>query len=105
MKLAALCDKDTAVGLRLAGVHDFFIPDENPRKLLDMISERADIGIVFITEPIARGLGKYLKDFRLVYDSPIIVEIPDKTGHRPDHIDFVSHLVKKAVGIDIDKKG
>ena len=104
MKLAAICDKDTAVGLRLAGVQELFIPDRDPVKMLDQITEREDIGVVFITEKMAEDISKYLKDFRMQHDTPIIVEIPDKTGHLKDHIDFVSHLIKKAVGIDVSKK-
>ncbi|UCD14528.1 MAG: hypothetical protein JSW60_03670 [Thermoplasmatales archaeon] len=104
MKLAALCDKDTAVGLRLAGVNELFVPNGIPVKMLDEIAERTDIGILFITEKIAEEIGKYLKEFRLQYDTPIIVEIPDKTGRLEDHVDFVSHLIKKAVGIDVGKK-
>ena len=104
MKLAALCDPDTAVGLRLAGIHELFIPRENPLTMLDEITQRSDIGVVFITEHIAHDISKHLKEFRLQYDIPIIVEIPDKTGHVEGHVDFVSHLIKKAVGIDISKK-
>jgi len=104
MKLAAICDKDTAVGLRLAGIHDIYIPEENPVKILDKISERNDVGVVFITEKIAESISKDLKEFRLRYDIPIVLEIPDKTGRLEDHIDFVSLLVKRAVGIDLSKK-
>lgn len=104
MRLSAICDKDTAVGLRLAGIHELFIPDDNPVKILDKISERDDVGVIFITEKIAKKISKDLKEFRLRYDIPIILEIPDKTGRLEDHIDFVSHLVKRAVGIDIGKK-
>jgi len=104
MKLAALCDKDTAVGFRLCGIYDLFIPDENPVKILDEIANRTDIGVLFISEKIAEEISKYLKEFRLKYDTPIIVEIPDKKGRMEAHIDFVSHLIKKAVGIDVVKK-
>jgi hypothetical protein len=31
------------------------------------------------------------------------VEIPDKKGHMKDHMDFVSLLIKKAVGIEMNK--
>ena len=105
MKLAAICDADTAVGLRLAGLHDIYIADDNPVRLLDTISDRDDIGIVFITEQMAEQIKRDLKEFRLRYDIPIILEIPDKTGRLEGHVDFVSHLVKRAVGIDISKKG
>ena len=104
MKLAAICERDTAVGLRIAGIHELLIPEENPVNTLDQIGERDDIGVVFITEKIAQDISKYLKDFRMQHDTPIIVEIPDKKGRLDDHVDFISHLIKKAVGIDIGKK-
>ena len=48
-------------------------------------------------------LGKYLKDYRISHDTPIIVEIPDKKGRIKDHQDYISHLIKKAVGVEIKK--
>lgn len=103
MKIAAICDRDTAVGLRLAGIHEIFIPAEKPLKILDEILEKG-IGVLFVTEKVAETLGRDLKEFRLRYDFPIVVEIPDKKGRLEGHMDFVSHLIKKAVGIDISKK-
>ena len=103
MRLAALCDNDTAVGLRLAGVTDLFIPNGKTLDVWNKITDRDDIGILFITEKIAEDLGKYLKDFRIRNNIPIIVEIPDKKGRISDHVDFVSHLIKKAVGIEVKK--
>ncbi len=103
MKIAGFCDKDTAVGLRLAGIKEIFVPNGDEKELWFKIIEYDDIGIIFITENIAECLEKYLKDFRLVHNIPIIVEIPDKKGHKKDHVDFVSHLIKKAVGIEVNK--
>lgn len=101
MKLAALCDNDTAVGFRLAGVQELFVPNGNVKEHWNQISERDDIGILFITEKLAEDLGKYLKDFRVRQDTPIIVEIPDKKGRMKDHVDYISQLIKKAVGVEI----
>ena len=101
MKLAALCDKDTAVGLRLAGIQETYVSKGNEVELWTQISERDDIGIVFINEKIAENLDKDLKEYRLRNNIPIIIEIPDKKGRRKDHVDFVSHLIKKAVGVEI----
>ena len=103
MRLAALCDNDTAVGMRLAGVNDLFIPNDNTLDVWNKITERDDIGILFMTEKIAEDLGKYLKEFRIRNNIPIIVEIPDKKGRISDHVDFVSHLIKKAVGNEVKK--
>ena len=104
MKLAGFCDKDTAAGLRLAGVKDLFISDGNELVLWNQIKEKEDIGILFITEKIVQTLDKHLKDYRLIYNVPIIIEIPDKKGRKKEHIDFVSHLIKKAVGIEVNKE-
>ena len=103
MKLAGLCDADTATGLRLAGVKELFIPDGNELSLWNEIKNRDDIGILFITEKIVQALDKPLKDYRLIYNVPIIIEIPDKKGRKKEHVDFVSHLIKKAVGIEVEK--
>jgi V/A-type H+-transporting ATPase subunit F len=104
MKLAALSDKDTAVGLRLAGIQELYVPNGNVKEIWNQISERDDIGILFITEKISEDLGKYLKEFRIRNNIPIIVEIPDKKGRMKDHVDFVSHVIKKAVGVEISKE-
>jgi len=104
LKLAGFCDNDTAAGLRLAGVKELFIPDGNELALWNEIKEREDIGILFITEQIVQTLDKHLKDYRIIYNVPIIIEIPDKKGRKKDHIDFVSHLIKKAVGIEVIKE-
>jgi V/A-type H+-transporting ATPase subunit F len=104
MKMAAICDNDTAVGLRLTGLQELYVPDDDAVKLWNQISERDDIGIVFITEKIAEQIGKHLKDYRIRNNIPIVVEIPDKKGRKKDHVDFVSHLIKKAVGVEISKE-
>jgi len=103
MKLAAFCDRDTATGFRLAGIKEIFIPEENEKEIWNEIIGKKDIGILFITEKISQSLDKYIKNFRLVNNVPIIVEIPDKKGRSKDHVDFVSHLIKKAVGIEVSK--
>jgi V/A-type H+-transporting ATPase subunit F len=104
LKLAAICDNDTAVGLRIAGVHEVHtVKEKEALEIWNNISNMDDIGIIFITEEIAETLDKYLKEFRIRNNLPIIVEIPDKKGRRKDHVDFVSHLIKKAVGIEVNR--
>lgn len=104
MKLAALCDKDTAVGLRLAGIQDVYIPDGDARDMWNQLAEKDDVGIIFITESIAEQISRALNDYRLRHAIPIIIEIPDKNGRRTDHVDYVSKLIKKAVGVEVSKE-
>ncbi|MEA2055429.1 MAG: V-type ATP synthase subunit F [Candidatus Thermoplasmatota archaeon] len=104
MKIAGICDQDTATGLRLAGVKELHVSNDDAVKLWNHLTDRDDIGIVILTEKIAEDLGQHLHDYRLRNSIPIILEIPDKKGRDKDHIDFVSHLIKKAVGIEIKDK-
>lgn len=103
MKLIGICDKDTAVGLRLAGIKDLYIPNGNLINIWNEISERNDIGVIFITEKIVEDIYDRLYDYRLRNILPIIVEIPDKMGRRRDHLDYISNLIKKAVGVEVIK--
>ena len=103
MIIVGICDKDTAVGLRLAGIKDIYIPTDNIDKIWNEILERDDIGVIFITERISKIFKNKLDEYRLKNILPIIVEIPDKKGRIVDHEDYVSHLIKRAVGVEINK--
>jgi V/A-type H+-transporting ATPase subunit F len=102
MKLSALVDKDTAIGLRLSGLKDIYISEGDSSNKWEEIIKRDDIGIIIITEKIADEIKNKLYNFRIKKTIPIIVEIPDKHG-RISHIDYISNLIKKAVGIEIIK--
>ena len=101
MKIAAFCDKDTAMGFRLAGIKEIYLGEENEINIWNQIMQKDDIGILFINENIVEKLGKILNEFRLRNNIPIIIEIPDKKGRKKHHIDYVSYLIKRAVGIEV----
>lgn len=104
MNIVAICDKDTAVGLQLAGIKSVYVPSKE-KDTLQIWHELEDsidsIGLIIVTEKIAEHVGKELNEFRLRHIIPIIVEIPDKQGRKTDHVDYISHLIKKAVGMEI----
>jgi V/A-type H+/Na+-transporting ATPase subunit F len=104
MKIVALCDVDTAIGLRFAGITDVRVPNEQKStiQLWNQIEDdHTDIGLIILTEQLSEQIGKQLNEFRLRNLLPVIVEIPDKKGRKKEHIDYVSQLIKKAVGMDI----
>lgn len=103
MKITGLLDKDTATAFRLAGIKDIYISNGNALKKWEEIIQRNDIGIILITERISDEIKIKINDFRLKNTIPIIVEVPDKNGRIVDHIDYISNLIKKAVGVDIIK--
>jgi V/A-type H+/Na+-transporting ATPase subunit F len=108
MNIVALCDTHTAIGLRLAGISDVRIPepfkqDETIKLWNEIEDEIVDIGLIIITEQVAIYLGKQLEQFRIRNLLPVIIEIPDKSGRKPDHVDYVTQLIKKAVGMELKK--
>jgi V/A-type H+-transporting ATPase subunit F len=108
MNIVALCDHNTAIGLQLSGIHDVRVPETLDRidviKLWNQIEEETvEIGLIILTEQIADLLGKQLEQFRIRNLLPIVLEIPDKTGRKKDHVDYVTHLIKKAVGMELNK--
>ncbi|MEM0492889.1 MAG: V-type ATP synthase subunit F [Candidatus Thermoplasmatota archaeon] len=104
MKIAAICDPDTGIGLRLLGVHDVFTSDKDPIRVFKEVTQRSDIGIVFITDELASILGRNLREYRLSHSSPIIVELPSSRGRMKGYIDFISYLIKRSIGVDIKVK-
>jgi len=108
LNIIALCDTHTAIGLRLAGLSDVRIPEpleiNEAIKIWNQIEDTAtDVGLIIITEHIAELLGIQLEQFRIRNLLPIILEIPDKSGRKKDHVDYVTHLIKKAVGMELKK--
>ena len=104
MKLIGLCDQDTAIALRLGGLHEVYVPKDNLISLWNNITERTDVGIVFITEQLVEELGNHLNDYRIRETLPLVIELPDKKGRKKDHVDYISHLIKKAVGVEVHKE-
>jgi len=105
MKIAAICDEDTAIGLRLAGVHEIYVPENNAREIFREVTTREDVGVLFITEAIADLISRDIKEYLLQQRGyPIVVEIPGKKEASAEHIDHISLLIKRAVGVDIERK-
>ena len=70
MNIAALCDADTAVGLRLAGVHQIFVPtaEKTPTQLWHTLLDHLDdIALLIITEAFAASIGREFEEFRLLF--------------------------------------
>lgn len=106
MNIVALADSDTASGLRLAGIQTIYEPSKEKTALhyWHEIEENIEsTGLIIVTEEIAETIGKELNEFRLRNIIPIVIEIPDKHGRKTDHIDYISHLIKKAVGMEIKR--
>ncbi|USS41249.1 V-type ATP synthase subunit F [Thermococcus aggregans] len=102
MKIVVLGDKDTALGFRLAGVHEAYSFEETTHELeraknkLKELIEREDIGVILITERLAQKIG--IPDVTF----PIILPIPDKYGSLYGE-EQLKEIVRKAIGVEIKR--
>ena len=93
MKIVAICDETTAIGLELAGEHEDYVTEADEREIYHDIISRDDVGIMFITENISKSINRELKEFFLQgKEFPIIVEIPGKERVE-GYIDNISALI------------
>jgi len=102
MKIFLISDNiDTHTGMRLAGIDGIVVHEayEVDKALKDAV-QREDIGIVLITEKLGKLVPELIKDIKLNYQMPLIVEIPDRhgTGRTPDSI---TRYVREAIGLKI----
>lgn len=102
MKMYLISDNiDTKTGMRLAGVEGVVVHeiDEVKNALNEALKDK-DIGIILITEKLGKLVAEEIKDIKLNYHTPLVVEIPDRhgTGRTPDSI---TKYVREAIGLRI----
>lgn len=102
MKMYLISDNiDTKTGMRLAGVDGVVVHElEEVKNALSSALKNTDIGIILITEKLGKLIEDEIKDIKLNYQIPLIVEIPDRhgTGRTPDSI---TKYVREAIGLRI----
>ncbi|WP_297501004.1 V-type ATP synthase subunit F [Thermococcus sp.] len=102
MKIAVLGDRDTALGFKLAGVHEVYAFDETSldverlKNKLEELIENGDVGIIFITERLAQRIE--LPDVTI----PIILQVPDKSGSRFGE-EALREIVRRAIGVELKR--
>ncbi len=102
MKIAVLGDRDTALGFRLAGVHEVHSFDTTPLEIkrlknkIDELIEREDIGIILITEGLAQRIE--IPDVTF----PIILQVPDRSGTNYGE-ESIKEIVRRAIGVELKR--
>lgn len=102
MRMFLISDNiDTRSGLRLAGVDGVVVHEAKEVKdALEQCLKDRDIGIILITEKLAKLVGKDMDEIKLSYSLPLIVEIPDRHGTgRTD--DSITRYIREAIGLKI----
>jgi V/A-type H+-transporting ATPase subunit F len=103
MKVAAIADSDTIVGLRLAGVKPSFAVEtpQQAEEALDKVLQDQTVGLIVFTEKIADRIRDTITNLTSQRTVPIIVEIPDKRGIQPGRRDPLMDMIRRAVGIEL----
>jgi V/A-type H+/Na+-transporting ATPase subunit F len=94
-------NRDTLVGMRLAGVKGTIVNDKKEaEKLLESLLKNKNIGIVLITERLAEGMREKIDYIKIKRDLPLLVEIPDRFGSIKDE-NYITSYIKDSIGINV----
>lgn len=93
-------NKDTIIGLRLAGIQGVLA--KNPEEMKEYFSkavENENIGIIIVTETILEAIKEEVLDLKKSGSSKLVVTIPDRTGLRDK--DFIMRYIKESIGLKV----
>jgi V/A-type H+-transporting ATPase subunit F len=101
MKVLVIGHPNAVLGFSLAGVHGQAVttPDE-VNQALDNALAAKDIGIILVTQDVARLIQARVEDLKLHSTIPLVVEIPSPEGVSPDE-PSLSEVVLRAIGIKL----
>jgi V/A-type H+/Na+-transporting ATPase subunit F len=101
MKVLVIGHPDAVLGFSLAGVGGQAVttPDEAHQALDHALAAR-DIGIILVTQDVARLIQTRMDDLKLHSTVPLVVEIPSPEGVSPDE-PSLSEVVLRAIGIKL----
>jgi V/A-type H+-transporting ATPase subunit F len=92
-------DKDTIIGMRLAGIDGTYVNDYNAANTaLDNALADKDNGIVLITGGVRNLCPERVSDIKLNVVSPIVIEIPDSKGEEYSSNNIMEY-VNNAIGV------
>ncbi len=97
MKIVVIGDGDTAVGFRLAGADAFEVSSlEEGERIFKQVVYQEDVGLIIITEELAKRLANLIEEARKK-TLPVIIVIPGSTG--PIDIPSLGEYIGKLFGL------
>jgi V/A-type H+-transporting ATPase subunit F len=101
MKILVIGHPEAVLGFSLVGVHGQAVSSaEEINQALDEAMAASDIGIVLVTEDVARLIKGRMDRLRLHSTVPLVVEIPGPQGVPPDQ-PSLREVVMRAIGVKI----
>ena len=102
MTFFVLGNEDVVLGFRYIGIKGEIIDDKLSacEKFTELTQNPHNIGIIILTEQVGAYLGDLLNNWQYQAKFPLIVEIPDMSGHLPDHKTLLDSI-RDAVGVHL----
>jgi len=101
VKVLVVGHPEAVLGFSLAGVDGRPVQTaEQANHALDEALAAKDVGIVLVTQDVARMVQARMDDLKLHSTVPLIVEIPSPEGVSPDE-PSLSEIVLRAIGIKL----
>ncbi len=102
MKMYLISDnKDTYTGMRLAGVEGVVVHQrEELQEALEQVFRDKEIGILLLTELLAREFPDLIDEVKTSHKLPLLVEVPDRhgTGRKEG---FITDYISEAIGVKL----
>ncbi len=108
LDIAVIGDEDLVSGLRLAGVHHYWVIQDDSadeiRQAMTGFIEEPDIGIIVILEDYMEHVEDLVARAQERKGSPLVViEVPSKHGTRHEDITkYYKSYIRKFIGFDIE---
>lgn len=101
MKYSIIGDEDTVLGFGVVGVSGRVATNAaEARRAFEATLEDKETCIVIMTEAVADMIRTIVDKYLFTESFPLIVEIPDRLGPRPDR-PGIREMVNAAIGIKI----
>jgi V/A-type H+-transporting ATPase subunit F len=101
MKVLVIGNQQAVLGFSLVGINGQTATSAaEVNQALDNALAAKDVGIVLVTEDVARLVGTRMDNLKLRSTVPLVVEIPGPEGVRSDQ-PSLSEVVRRAIGIKI----
>lgn len=100
MSVFAIGDKDTVLGITLAGGDGAIVETaEDARSQLESVLKREDVMLILVTRKWAESMRERINRLRMTSLQPIVMEIPGKDLQPSE--ESLAQLVQRALGISL----
>jgi len=99
MRMSIIGNAEAVLGFSLVGVHGQVTGSAaEVNQALDEVMGDSEVGIVLVTEDVARLIPARMERLKMRSTVPLVVEIPGPQGPSPDQLSL-SEVVQRAVGV------